>query len=160
MAQDDLKKGLWVEIEQVLRESESRAVAGQFSAAIMHEINNPLETISNLAYLVDRGADDAGKVREYIALLQEEVANIIRIARQTLSFYKPSDVRLPIDLIEVVQSALRVHQRRITAKKVRLVKDLPDEASIEVHPGEMLQVLFRIFLETLWMRFLTRERCT
>ena len=106
---------------------------------------NPLETISNLAYLVDREANDAGKVREYIALLQEEVANIIRIARQTLSFYKPSDVRLPIDLVAVVESALRVHERRIAAEKVRLVKDLPDEASIEVHPGEMLQVFSNLF---------------
>jgi signal transduction histidine kinase len=131
---------LWVEIEQVLRESESRAVAGQFSAAIMHEINNPLEAISNLAYLVEGEADNPVKVREYIALLQGEVANVIRIARQTLSFHKPSDVRLPVNLTEVAESALRVHERRIAAKKVRLVKDLADEFRIEVHPGEMLQV--------------------
>ena len=110
----------------------------------MHEINNPLETISNLAYLVDREADDASKVREYVALLQEEVANIIRIARQILSFYKPSNVRLPIDLVAVIESALRVHERRIAAKKVRLVKGLSDAASIEVYPGEMLQVFSKL----------------
>jgi len=57
MAPQGTNQGLWVDIEQVLRESESRAVAGQFSAAIMHEINNPLETISNLAYLVEREVD-------------------------------------------------------------------------------------------------------
>jgi len=131
---------LWVEIEQVLRESESRAVAGQFSAAIMHEINNPLEAISNLAYLVEGEADNPVKVREYIALLQGEVANVIRIARQTLSFHKPSDVRLPVNLTEVAESALRVHELRIAAKKVHLVKDLGEEVRIEVHPGELLQV--------------------
>jgi signal transduction histidine kinase len=140
MAPQGTNQGLWVDIEQVLRESESRAVAGQFSAAIMHEINNPLETISNLAYLVEREVDSPAKVREYIALLQAEVANVIRIARQTLSFYKPSDVRLPVDLVEVAESALRVHERRIAAKKVNLVKDLGEEVRIEVHPGEMLQV--------------------
>ncbi len=140
MAPHGTEQGMWVEIEQVLRESESRAVAGQFSAAIMHEINNPLETISNLAYLIELEADNPVKMREYIASLQGEVANVIRIARQTLSFYKPSDVRLPVDLVEVAESAVRVHERRIAAKKVRLVKDLADEVRIEVHPGEMLQV--------------------
>ena len=68
MASQGTKQDLWGEIEQVLRESESRAVAGQFSAAIMHEINNPLEAISNLAYLVEGEADNPVKVREYIAL--------------------------------------------------------------------------------------------
>jgi len=140
MAPPATEQGVWVEIEQVLRESESRAIAGQFSAAIMHEINNPLETISNLAYLMEGEAGNPVKMREYIASLQGEVANVIRIARQTLSFYTPSDVRLPVDLVEVAESALRVHERRIAAKKVRLVKDLADEVRIEVHPGEMLQV--------------------
>jgi signal transduction histidine kinase len=140
MASQGTKQDLWGEIEQVLRESESRAVAGQFSATIMHEINNPLEAISNLAYLVQREAENPAKVCEYIALLQDQVANVIRIARQTLSFYKPSDVRLPVDLVEVAESALRVHELRIAAKKVHLVKDLGEEVRIEVHPGELLQV--------------------
>ena len=144
MAPQAAKQGSWTEIQQVLRESESRSAAGQFSAAIMHEINNPLETILNLAYLVERDADYPAKVRENIALLRDEAANVIRIARQTLSFYKPSDVRLPIDVVTVARSALRVHQRRIAAKQIQLVEDLADEIRLEVHPGEMLQVFLNL----------------
>jgi len=73
----------------------------------------------------------------------------LRIARQTLSFYRPSDVRLPVNLVEVAESALRVHERRITAKKVHLVKDLADEVRIEVHPGEMLQVFSNLLANAL-----------
>jgi len=40
----------------------------------MHEINNPLEAISNLNYLVQREAADEAKVREYSALLEGELA--------------------------------------------------------------------------------------
>ena len=140
MASQGKKQGSWISIEQAMRESESRAVAGQFSAAIMHEINNPLESISNLAYLVEQEAGNPAKVREYIAILQGEVANVTRIARQTLSFYKPSDVRMPTDLAAVAESALRVHKHRIEAKQIHLVKDLANEVRVEVHPGEMLQV--------------------
>ena len=141
MAPQGTNEDLWGEIQQVLRESEGRAVAGQFSAAIMHEITNPLETISYLAYLAQGEAEDPAKVRKYLSLLRDEVANVVRIARQTLNLYKPSDVRIPVDLIEVAESALRIHAPRIEAKNVNLVKDFADEVETEVHPGEMLQVL-------------------
>lgn len=107
----------------------------------MHEINGPLEAISNLNYLIQIEAEDAAKVREYSGLLETELANVIRIAKHTLSFYKPADVRTPVDLVLVAESALRVHERKIAAKSIHLVKDLSREVVLKVHPGEMLQVL-------------------
>jgi hypothetical protein len=35
------------------------------AATIMHEINNPLESISNLVYLLTMEAENLGKVRDY-----------------------------------------------------------------------------------------------
>jgi signal transduction histidine kinase len=131
---------LCLELKQALRESESHAAAGQFSAAIMHEINNPLESISNLTYLIHLEADDSSKVREYISLLETELANVIRIARQTLSFHRPSSARLPTDIVTVAQSALRVHERRIADKQIHLLTDLAPDSVVKIHPGEMLQV--------------------
>ena len=131
----------WQELEEALRRSERLAAAGQYSAAIMHEINNPLETISNLAYLAREEADDAAKVREYMTQLEAELANVIRIAKQTLGFYGPAEALRPVNLAEVAESALLVHGRRLSAKKVRLVKRLINQATVKIHPGEMLQVL-------------------
>ncbi len=135
------QQDVWLKIEATLCESECRAIAGQYSAAVMHEINNPLEAISNLAYLVGLEAADCEKVRAYAALLETELAEVVRIARQTLSFHKPSDARMPVDLVVVTESALRVHQGKIAAKQIHLVKDLTHEATIEIHPGQMLQVI-------------------
>jgi len=131
----------WQELEEALRKSESLAIAGQYSAAIMHEINNPLETISHLAYLAKEEADDAKKVRLYLEQLESELANVIRIARQTLGFYGPADALRPVNLAEVAESALLVHGRRISTKQVNLVKRLVEKATVKIHPGEMLQVL-------------------
>lgn len=131
----------WQELEEALRKSESLAAAGQYSAAIMHEINNPLETISNLAYLARQEADNAAKVREYLGQLEAELANVIRIAKQTLGFYSPAEALRPMNLAEVAESALVVHGRRLSAKQVTLVKRLVDQATVKIHPGEMLQVL-------------------
>ncbi|WP_144312508.1 sensor histidine kinase [Terriglobus saanensis] len=129
------------ELEEALRKSERLAVAGQFSAAIMHEINNPLETISNLAYLAKAEADNAAKVREYLTQLESELANVIRIAKQTLGFFGPAEALRAVNLVDVAESALLVHGRRLSAKQVNLVKRLVDQATVKIHPGEMLQVL-------------------
>ena len=144
MGHEASKKESWPEMQKVLQNSERRAAAGQFSACIMHEINNPLEAISNIAYLIKLEANDAAKVREYSALLEVELANVIRLARLTLSFHKPSNARSQTNLTEVAESALRVHERKINTKGIHLVKDLAQEATLETHPGEMLQLLSNI----------------
>ncbi len=136
-----IENELWLQIEETVRESEWRAIAGQYSAAVMHEINNPLEAISNLAYLVRLEADDCEKVRAYAALLESELAAVVRIARQTLSFHKPSEARILVDPVVLIESALRVHERKIAAKEIHLVRDLAQEAGIVIHPGQMLQVI-------------------
>lgn len=137
------------EIEEILRKSQSIAAAGQFAAAIMHDINNPLEAASNLAYLVDREAENPAQVREYIHLLQEQLANVTQIAQQTLGFYKCTAPARPTDLVGVAQAALRVHEHKINAKKLRLEKFLPDDAIVKAHPGEMLQVLSNLIANAL-----------
>ncbi len=110
------------EAEEALGKSQSMAAAGQFAAAIMHEINNPLEAISNLAYLVQEQAEDPDKVREYIRLLDEQLVTVIRIANQTLSFYRPAGVIQVIDLVSLAEAALRVHEKKISAKQLRLLE--------------------------------------
>lgn len=141
MGRVEIEEQLWQRVQEALRDSETRAAAGQFSAAVMHEINNPLEAISNLNYLVQREAADEAKVREYSALLEGELANVIRIAKQTLGFYKASHVKTRVDMVLVAESALRTHERKITDKSIRSVKALSPDSILEVHPGEMLQVL-------------------
>jgi signal transduction histidine kinase len=129
------------EIEEALLKSHTGAAAGQFATAIMHEINNPLEAISNLAYLVQREADDPTKVREYARMLSEQLANVARIARRTLSFHRSEGTMASIDVAELAEAALRIHKPKLGAKQPKLVKDIPAGAVITGHAGEMLQVL-------------------
>ena len=58
------------QLEEALRQSQSFALAGQFAAATMHEVNGPLEAISNLNYLVQVNADDGKQVRNYSGLIE------------------------------------------------------------------------------------------
>ena len=107
----------------------------------MHEINNPLESITNLVYLLTVQAEDAGKVREYSGEISQQLARVTQIARRTLSFYRPPEVMEPIDVAALAEAALHVQGPKLSAKSVGLVQEIPQDATIVGHAGEMLQVL-------------------
>src|SRR5690242_9282752 len=131
----------WTEVECALLRSQTVAAAGQYAAAIMHEINNPLETICNLSYLLNAEAGNPVLVREYSGQISEQLAHVIRIAHRTLSFYRPADTREAIEVRALAEAALRVHQPRLAAKLVHPLKDIPADAMVIGHAGELLQVL-------------------
>lgn len=149
MTQGPNNERQWQQLERELRASQTLAVAGQHSAAIMHEINNPLEAIVNLAYLAKEGAENPATVREYMTLMDEELANLVRIARQTLSFYKPSGTLHTFDVVPLAESALRLHGSRLSARKIQITKDLVEEAKVRAHAGEMLQVMSNVILNAI-----------
>ena len=135
----------WQEMEGALRRSQALAVAGQYAAAIMHEINGPLEAVTNLNFLLQTSISNADQVRQYSGLIDEQLAVLTRLSRQTLSFYHSGDTREPVAIAPLAEAALRVHQHKIEAKKIRLLKDLPKDVSVEAHPSAMLQVLSNLF---------------
>jgi len=134
---------------EAVRRSEERATAGQLALELMHEIRNPLEALGHLTYLTHADADDSTKVRHYMSLAEEQMATLRQVAGQTLGFARPSQSPKPFHLHLLAHASLRLHQRTINAKKIHLVKDLPDDVIAEIHTGEMLQVLSNVILNAL-----------
>ena len=73
--------------EQALRTSERLATVGRLAATVAHEINNPLEALTNLVYLARQGAV-LPEIRNYLAGAEEELGRISLLTRQTLGFYR------------------------------------------------------------------------
>lgn len=120
---------------------DQRNTAGQFALEIMHELRNPLETLTNLNYLILQCADDPETVRQYARLGDEQLRNLTRIALQSLNFARLSEAHKKIDLIDLAEAALRIHQRKVEAKRIHLVKRLPADLVAEVREGQILQVV-------------------
>jgi hypothetical protein len=59
------------QLEEALRESQALALAGQFAAPTTHEVNGPLEAITNLSYLVQPNSDEGELVRNFSGLIYE-----------------------------------------------------------------------------------------
>ena len=134
-------RNLEQEVQDIVRQNQELVVAGQFAATVMHEINGPLEAITNLNYLIQEEADNVSQVRLYSRMLDEQLQTLTKLARLTLSFYRSPDTRELTALATLAEAALRVHQQKISAKRIELRKRLKADVTAEVHAGDLLQVL-------------------
>jgi signal transduction histidine kinase len=135
--------------EQALLQSEKLAVAGRLAASISHEINNPLESIGNLLYLV-RNAESLQAASPYVLLAEQELNRVAQITTQTLTFHR--DTRnLSICAAEnIVRSALKLLAPKIAASAMTVTLDLqPSEAKIYCKEGEMRQVIVNLISNAL-----------
>jgi PAS domain S-box-containing protein len=78
------------ERETALRMTEKLALTGRMTSVIAHEINNPLEAITNLLYLLSQEMQDNATARNYIELAESELERISGITKQTLRWSKES----------------------------------------------------------------------
>lgn len=125
--------------EHALECAERRAIAGRFGAEMIHEINNPLEAVANLAFLM-KSEQLPERAVHYLEMMEEQIQRINLITRQTLGFNRTVERPLKSDLVQLAQIAIRTYSRDITAKNIRLELDLPPLAECEVYPGELTQV--------------------
>ncbi|ADW70224.1 multi-sensor signal transduction histidine kinase [Granulicella tundricola MP5ACTX9] len=72
------------ERELALKLTEKLALTGRMTSVIAHEINNPLEAITNLLYLLRDEVDGDGPAKSYIAMAESELQRISGITKQTL----------------------------------------------------------------------------
>ncbi len=127
--------------EDALRKSEKLAAAGRLAATIAHEINNPLEAVTNLLYILrvnDKWDDNA---RTYVAQAEHELARIAHVTRQTLGFYRETTSPQVMDLPKIVEEALSLYLPRIQAKNIRLSREYDEKVKVTGLPGEIRQVV-------------------
>ena len=126
--------------EEALRRSEKLAAVGQLASAIAHEINNPLEAVVNLLYLM-RTADTLEDARSYALLAEGEVTRVADITQQTLRFHRHTSVMGPVDLESMIPAVLRLYSARFASRKVKLNTRLRKTGKPMLLEGDMRQVL-------------------
>src|ERR1700712_3791582 len=87
------------ELENVVQECERLSVANRYAAAVMHEVNNPLEAITNLTYLLqDEPLTEPG--REQLQMLEEQITVLTAVTRPSLAFYLDQKTTKQIDVVD------------------------------------------------------------
>lgn len=127
------------QVAEILRENQKLITLGRLTASIAHEINNPLESVTNLLYLMEQ--DSSQKASEYLKLAQRELNRVVQITRQTLTFTRETNMPVRVQLSELLDEVLDLYHRRIGDKRLRIVRQYQAHEPVSILPGEMRQVL-------------------
>ncbi len=125
--------------EDTLRKTEKLATAGRLAATVAHEINNPLESVTNLIYLA-RNSMTPEDLHKFLAMADEELARVSHIAKQTLGFYRDSTHPANCDLAKITDEVVNLYRHEAQSKRVAIESNL-EAAKVFGFSGELKQVI-------------------
>ncbi len=127
--------------QEVLRKAEKLAAAGRLAATVAHEINNPLEAVCNLIYIVKNGGGLPEDTVGYLNMAEQELDRVSHITRQTLGFYRDSSEAGPVMLSSVLESVLRLYENKLKSKSIAVERELSDCPPVHALQGEIKQLM-------------------
>ncbi|HEV2464841.1 MAG TPA: GAF domain-containing protein [Acidobacteriaceae bacterium] len=132
---EDLQK----QTEDALRSTEKFAAAGRMAATIAHEINNPLEAVMNLWYLLNQeNLSPAG--RERLGTMGDELERVSHITRQTLEFYRQGTNATAVNIADPIKAAVSLFARRAELSGTVIETKFRTRATIYGFSGELRQL--------------------
>jgi PAS domain S-box-containing protein len=126
--------------EDALRKTEKLAATGRLAASIAHEINNPLEAITNLLFLLHNFCDLQDPALNYVVMAQHEARRISEITQQTLRFYRQSTLPGRANMAELLDSVLSLYQGRLNTLNIGVERDYDPAMDLFCFAGEIRQV--------------------
>lgn len=126
--------------EQALMQSEKLAAVGRLASSIAHEINNPLEAVTNLLYLAG-SSGNFDETKEYVRMAEPELRRVSAIANQTLRFHKQSTSPQEISASQLFDSVLSLLQSRIVNCRIQVERRDRSLYAVRCFEGEIRQVL-------------------
>jgi signal transduction histidine kinase len=126
--------------ELLLMQSEKLNAVGRLASSIAHEINNPLEAVTNLLYLAQQTVVNP-ETRDYLASAEAELRRVSAIANQTLGFHRQATHRKQVTAGELIDATLPLYQGRLINARVRLERRDRASHPLTCFDGEIRQVL-------------------
>lgn len=98
--------------EETFRRNEKLITAGRMAATISHEVNNPLEAVVNLLYLL-KVQPMSPQATEYLALVEKEVQRISAVTRRTLGFFRDHSTWVELSVADLLEDTLTFYEQRL-----------------------------------------------
>jgi len=132
--------------EEALRRNEKLATAGRLAAAVAHEINNPLEAVTNLIYLSRHHPE---KHDQYLEMAEREVQRVAAVAQQMLGFVRESALPSPLNVAATLDDVLKLYLRQLNEKHIQVGKHFDPAVEIHGFAGELRQLFSNLILNAL-----------
>jgi signal transduction histidine kinase len=135
------------EKEQAMRAliaSEKLAVAGRISAAISHEIKNPLHTLGDVLYLLANDPRIPTDTHDLLEKLESELERAKSIAESTLSLYRESGHPAPVLLSSLAQSVLDLQRPEFIRRNISIESRMRTPNPLTAYSSELRQILINL----------------
>jgi PAS domain S-box-containing protein len=131
--------------QEALIANEKLAVAGRLAASIAHEIHNPLDSVSNMLYLMGSGSTEEEN-KQFLQMAQQEIARVTQISRSMLSLYRESTAPIPINIREILSGTLVLLDHRVQDLQSTVHLSAPEDLTIHGFPAELRQVFTNLVI--------------
>jgi signal transduction histidine kinase len=128
------------ELEKALQRSEKLAMTGRLIATLAHELNNPLESLSNLLYLLKLKPELGQSAKELVESAEQEVAILGTITRQTLAPHRVARLPVITKLSELLDEVVTLFQPALESAGIKVRREYQTEGEASIYPGEFRQV--------------------
>lgn len=127
--------------ESVLLRSEKLAAMGRLASTVAHEINNPLEAVTNLLYLAQSDKSLHPETQAYLLTAEKELARLGEITRLTLGFVRNSSIPQSVEIASIADEVLSIFRHRLDSKGVSIERTYEPDIKIQIAPHELRQIL-------------------
>jgi PAS domain S-box-containing protein len=136
--------------EQALLTSEKLAVAGRMAATVAHEINNPLEAVTNILYLLEQSTTWDDNARQFVRAAQEEIEKIRQITKLTLGFHRQTDLqRSEVKISELIDNTLTLYRRKIQSFGIAVESRFDSAGIVSGVAAELMQILSNLIVNAI-----------
>ena len=135
--------------DAAIQKTEKLAAVGRLASSISHEINNPLESVVNLLYLIETREDVDEETKQYANLAANEMARVSHIVTQTLKFHRQSTHAAEARISEVMESVVSLFQGRFATRQVRVHRRYTAQDGMMCFAGDLRQVFANLIANSL-----------
>jgi PAS domain S-box-containing protein len=134
--------------EETLRRNEKLITAGRLAATISHEVNNPLEAVVNLLFLL-KTQPMSDQARQYVETAEKEIYRISAITKRTLGFFRDTSAHEELPIADLLNDTLSFYEEKLAARSIRVKKEYASRGVVRASRGEMQQVFANLISNAL-----------
>lgn len=128
------------ELEHALRRSDKLAVTGRQVATFAHEINNPLESLTNLLHLLGSSSTLDEGAMDLVEAAKQEVGRLSNLSRQTLAPHRETQLPVVTKISELLDDVLATFDHRLELARIKVRREYQTQGIVTIYPSELRQV--------------------
>lgn len=135
--------------EEALRSAEALAATGRMAHALAHQINNPLQAVTSLLYLLEQDSTLSESSHQWAACASAELVRVSQITKQALSLYSGGKQLHDTDLCALLDTVVDALSQQIASKHILIERRYRWSGQVELLQKEIQEAFWNVLANAL-----------